>query len=283
MIAMEIREHPQGAQVCGLEHFNLEQIFDSGQCFRWQADGDGYLGVVNGSVLRVVPQADGFLADGLTVRQCREQLIPYFDLERDYCAICESLSRDPVMARASAFGSGLRILRQDPWEMVITFILSAANHIPRIKGIIERLCAAYGSPISYRRETYYSFPRAETLAALTPQELSCIRAGFRTDYLLDAARRVADGRLDLSLLAQLPYPEAKRLLLEIKGVGVKVADCILLFGAGQMEAFPIDTWMKKAISHFYGSAPFDPARFGTHQGIAQQYLFYYAREHKIAG
>ena len=94
--------------------------------------------------------------------------------------------------------------------------------------------------------------------------------------------RVADGRLDLSLLAQLPYPEAKRLLMEIKGVGVKVADCILLFGAGQMEAFPIDTWMKKAISHFYGSAPFDPARFGTHQGIAQQYLFYYARAHKIA-
>ena len=167
---------------------------------------------------------------------------------------------------------GIRILRQDRWETLCSFIISQNNNIPRIKGIIGRLCEAFGERI----DGGYAFPSADRIASLTEEQLAPIRSGFRARYILDAARRVTDGRTDLDAVSAMIYDDAKKYLMQIKGVGNKVADCVLLFGYGFFDAFPKDVWIKRVIEKYYGEN-FDESIFKPYGGIAQQYLFYSER------
>ncbi|MBQ9769516.1 MAG: DNA-3-methyladenine glycosylase 2 family protein [Clostridia bacterium] len=200
----------------------------------------------------------------------------YFDLDRDYGEIIEVISENEVLKAASGFAGGIRILRQDPWEALCSFIISQNNNIPRIKGIVERLCASFGEEI---KEGFYSFPTAEKIAALTLEDLAPLRSGFRAKYILDGAKRVASGEIDLDALKELALDEARQELMKIYGVGEKVADCTLLFGLSHIDAFPKDVWIKKAMAKLFdGSLPECAAPYA---GIAQQYIFHYARMTKL--
>lgn len=200
----------------------------------------------------------------------------YFDLDRDYEKIREKLNIDDFMRQATAYGAGIRILKQDKWEALCSFIISQNNHIPRIKKIVETLCTLFGEPIEFDGGLYYSFPTPERLSTLDESDLTPLRCGYRSDYILCAAKAVADGSLNLEALSRSSIPNARRELLKIRGVGNKVADCVLLFGLGMLDSFPVDVWMKRALSEHF-SPDFDPNVFSPYAGIAQQYIFHYVR------
>lgn len=181
----------------------------------------------------------------------------------------------PVLQEAAQYASGIRILRQDPWEALCSFILSQNNHIPRIRGMIARLCETLGDPLD--TGTDFDFPTPEKLAGCSPDDLAPIRAGFRTRYLLDAAQRVARGEVDLTACQTLPLPEARQMLQQIHGVGPKVAECILLYGCHRLEAFPLDVWMLRAMETWFPGQ--SAADFGPYAGVAQQLIFHYSRMH----
>jgi N-glycosylase/DNA lyase len=183
------------------------------------------------------------------------------------------------MTRAARFGTGIRILKQDKWEALCSFILSQCNNIPRIKQIVEKFCGLYGAPIAFSGDTYYTFPSAETTARLTAEDLAPLRAGYRAPYILEAARTVSDGSMDLEALAAGTPENALSALKKLSGVGDKVASCAVLFGLHMLDAFPVDTWMKKSIAENYKEG-LDPSVFSPYAGIAQQYMFYYTRSGK---
>lgn len=257
------------------DDFVPKHIFGCGQCFRWSQD---YIGVAGGHVARVVP-----LQDGVRVL-CDSNAFDtfwydYFDLSRDYTRIRETLKKDVRLHDAITFGRGIRILRQEPWEALCSFIISQCNHIPRIMSIIETLCQMFGNRIYFGDQEYFTFPSAERIAQCTLEDLAPLRAGYRTKYILSAAQRVADGAFDLQAVMQMATQDARRALLGLSGVGNKVADCVLLFGMGKTDAFPIDVWMKRAITEFLGNENDAGTSFGEVAGIAQQYLFHYIRNH----
>ncbi len=196
----------------------------------------------------------------------------YFDAETDYEAILNRFSEDGILRCAVSENRGLRILRQEPFETLITFILSQNNNIPRIRGLVERLCAAFGEP----NGSGYGFPTAERLARAEPSELEPIRAGFRTRYITDAAKKVAAGTVDLSEVGRADYETGKAMLRGIVGVGEKVADCVLLFAYHKTEAFPSDVWIKRVMAEYYKNGL--PECAAEEKGIAQQYLFEYFRK-----
>ena len=173
----------------------------------------------------------------------------------------------PILKDAAKNAPGIRILAQEPWEALCSFIISQNNNIPRIKGIISRLCETFGK----KSGESYTFPSAETLAVLEPDDLQNLRAGFRAGYIIDGARKVASGEIDLEALRNMPIETAREKLMTIRGVGPKVAECTLLYGLHRLEAFPIDTWIKKAMSTLYEGLK--PEDFGEYAGIAQQYIF----------
>lgn len=253
--------------------FILEQTLDCGQCFRFDQNADGvWQGIAFGK--RIVCYTSG--ED--TVLLCSKEDYTavwedFFDLKRDYSAVAASLSHDAEASSAAEIGRGIRILKQDKWETLISFIISQNNNIPRIKKIINSLCVLLGDPVEGGG---YSFPAAEKILSAGEEGLAPIRAGFRAKYILDAAQRVASGDIDLEGIASLSYEQAENELMRIKGVGKKVASCVLLFGYGFLSAFPIDVWVKRVIEKYY-DADFDPLSFGEYAGIAQQYLFYRER------
>lgn len=260
---------------------DLAQTLDCGQAFRWRPvlrpDGvEAWRGVCFGHVLTVW-EADGGFCFDCTQDEFDRIWFSYFDFQTDYAAIRASLTElHPVLRDAARFAPGIRILRQDPWEALCAFIISQNNNIPRIKGILDRLCALLGEPVPAGCETLYAFPAAERLAACTAEELQPLRAGFRAKYLIDAARRVASGEIDLEAVRQMPVSEARAALQTILGVGPKVADCVLLYGLHRTESFPMDVWMKRAMALLPGITP---EQLGEHAGVAQQYIFHYARMH----
>ena len=259
--------------VSDLKDFSLLETLDCGQCFRWMPDENGiWQGIAMGHYLRIRQLGEtDFLFMDTNMEQFKQIWEPYFDLNVDYGAIKTALAADPVMAQATQYAPGLRILRQDGWEALCTFIISQNNNIKRIRGIVERLCQCFGEPI----EGGYDFPTPPRLAEASLEDLAPLRSGFRAKYLLDAARKVAGGQVDLSRVPQLSYEEAQNYLQQIKGVGPKVADCALLFGFYRMEAFPMDVWMKRAMKSLYPEGL--PEAVQPYRGIAQQYLFHYAR------
>ena len=260
--------------------FDLAQTLDCGQAFRWRelpSEGDVTLweGAAFGKVLRLGQEGDRvwfFCGEEDAAQVWRS----YFDLEEDYEAKRLALSRmSPALAEAAAFAPGIRILRQEPWEALCSFIISQNNHIPRIKGIIDRLCGLLGEPIS--GTGWNAFPTPERLAACTPEDLAPLRAGFRAKYLVDAARKVVSRQVDLDLVARSPVEAGRQELQKIFGVGPKVAECALLYGFHKTECFPLDVWMKRAMATLLPGRK--PEEFGENAGLAQQYLFHYSRLH----
>lgn len=269
--------------------FDLEQTFDCGQCFRWEKENGGYFGVAKNRALLITKEANRFVLHGTTLDDFNEIWRDYFDLDRDYTKIKTTLQKDKVMKDAIAFGGGIRLLNQEPFECLISFIISASNNIPRIKKIINLLCENFGEKRTYLGRTFYTFPTAEKLSSLDLLDLGVIRAGFRDKYILSAAKAVACGMLDLEALKNSSLDYAKAELLKLFGVGTKVADCILLFSLNKYQSFPVDVWIKRIMEHCYFDkevpkdvvSAFAEQKFGEYSGFAQQYLFYWARENKI--
>lgn len=253
--------------------FQLPATLDCGQAFRWREKPDGkWEGVADGRYLQLERQGEDILLF------CRSEDIPfwrdYLDLDRDYAALWERFRRNPTLRKALDRCPGVRLLRQQPWETLCTFILSANNNIPRIKGIVERLCDGWGEPVA--GTGLRAFPSPERLAASSEEALAPLRAGWRTEYLLDAAQRVADGRLSLEEIKTLPTQKALERLQTVKGVGPKVARCVLLFGYGRVECVPMDVWMKRVMEKYYPRG--FPGYLREYGGIAQQVLFSYIRD-----
>lgn len=260
--------------LCSADEMDIEKTFECGQCFRWNRDDKGvYSGVAMGYGASLFNRDEN-----VYIRSCAPIGLwrNYFDLDRDYKTISETLRLSEYLSRCIDYGAGIRILRQEPWEALCSFIISQCNNIKRIKGIVERLCLDYGDKILFDGEQMYTFPTPQVLAGLNEEDLSSLRCGYRSEYVLSAARAVASGELDLNALISAPWEEAKKILMTLKGVGEKVANCVVLFGLHHMEAFPIDVWIKRALKEHF-PPKFDPRTLGEYAGLAQQYIFYYIR------
>lgn len=259
-----------------VKDLDLSQTLSCGQCFRWKEHPDGsFSGVVRGRYARVSSDGDRLILDGADEAD-RAMWFDYFDLGLDYAKVRQELSViHPTLAEAVRYAPGIRILDQEPFEALISFIISQNNNIKRITGIVDRLCERFGESIG--ADAPHAFPTAQRLAALSAYDLAPIRAGFRQRYIIDAARKVADGTIDLEQIRALPYDEARTELMQITGVGVKVADCVLLYGLHRLDGFPLDVWMKRAMAALFKGV--EPSNFGQYAGIAQQYIFHYARMH----
>ena len=255
-----------------LECFNLPLTLDCGQAFGWSESGGVWSGVAAGRYLELTQDSSSVVFKNTTAADF-EFWSGYFDFERDYAALLKGLESDAVLKSAVRSYYGIRILRQEPWEALCSFIISANNNIPRIKGIIARLRRAYGTQIAGEA---YSFPEPQTLAALCEEDLAVIRAGFRAKYILDAARRVASGELDLEAVKHMDVCTANEELKKVKGVGDKVAQCTLLYGFNMLDAFPVDVWVRRVMAQLYPDGL--PECAAGIRGVAQQYLFHYIRQ-----
>jgi N-glycosylase/DNA lyase len=252
------------------------KTFECGQCFRWNADENGvYTGVAGGRAASVTVR-DGQVYIKTTSEDFDTFWRDYFDLDLDYESIRLSFDAGDYLRECSDFGAGIRILHQDRWEALCSFIISQCNNIPRIKKIVETLCRCFGQAIEYDGEVFYTFPDAQTVAGLTESDLAPLRCGYRAAYIIGAAKAVASGEIDLDALAKADIDTAMKALLSLNGVGAKVANCAVLFGLGHMEAFPVDVWMKRALKEHF-PPDFDPKTLGPYAGLAQQYIFYFAR------
>lgn len=261
------------------DDFSAKKIFDCGQCFRWNENPDGsYTGVALGRAARVREDRGSVYITG-TIEDFETVWSDYFDFGSNYARRRKLCAVDDYMLAASEYGRGIRILNQDRWEALCSFIISQCNNIPRIKKIVETMSSLWGEGTELEGREYRAFPDAERVAALSERELEPLRSGYRAPYILNAARMVAEGRLDLEALSKLEYVEAKRRLMELPGIGEKVANCVVLFSLRMPSAFPIDVWIKKAIAEHYPNG-LDTSVFGENAGLAQQYMFYYQRDRK---
>ena len=274
--------------------FNLEHIFECGQCFRWNKQEDGsYIGVFKGNVLKIIQERENFIFTGTCNGNIEKIINEYFDLNRDYEEMKNKLKQiDESMANSIKYGEGIRLLNQDLWETIISFIISANNNIPRIKGIIERLSAKYGKEIKWEGKSYYTFPTPEELKDVSVEDYRKLGLGFRDIRLYETVHMVLDGKIDLEKIHEEKYTlKIREKLLELSGVGPKVADCILLFSTlKRIEVFPIDVWVRRVMNELYIKNPDENKvnkkeiervaneKFGNLAGIAQQYLFYWKRE-----
>lgn len=269
---MECIAFDKGVRVSPVRDLDLAETLDCGQSFRWEEYDGGFRGIAFGREVVMKLEGETLTIENSTPEDFESIWKDYLDLGLDYGEIRRGISElHPVLKEACAYAPGIRILRQEPWEALCTFIISQNNNIKRIKGIVSRLCENFGESIG----SGYGFPTAAALSRLAPDDLAPLRAGFRNKYIIDAAKKVAGGEVDLELCRTLPYEDARLELMKIKGVGVKVADCALLFGMHRIEAFPVDVWMKRALENLFpGMSPSD---FGDYAGIAQQYIFHYSR------
>ena len=265
------------------DFFDIIQTFDCGQTFRFEAISENTVeGVAHGRLLRLTQDGSCVIIN-CTLDEFEGVWKKYLSLDRDYSATNSFFTNgdDEVLKKAAVYGKGIRILRQDPWETLCSFIISQNNNIPRIKKIISALSQSFGEPFSFEDKTYYAFPSARALADAGQERIFDLKTGFRAKYIVDAAQKVSSGELDLDRIFALPTAEAMGELVKIKGVGPKVASCALLFGFDKTDAFPVDVWVKRVFNKYYPDG-FDPLSFGENAGIAQQYLFYYERWQNIS-
>ena len=277
-----------------IDSFVLKDIFECGQCFRWNLQEDrSYTGVFGENVLNVKQEKKSIIMEGLCKNDIKETIEEYFDLNRDYKQIKEKLAKiDQNMETSIKYGQGIRLLNQDLWETILSFIISANNNIPRIKGIIERLSQTYGNEIIWRGEKYYTFPSAKQLKNVTIKEYRDLGLGFRDKRLYETTQMIVNKQVDLEAMRKNPNTyEVKEQLLTLSGIGPKVADCILLFSTlKRLEVFPIDVWVRRVMNDLYIQEPNEnqvskkqieriaTEKFGNLAGLAQQYLFYWRRE-----
>lgn len=277
-----------------VKSFELKDIFECGQCFRWNEEEDGsYTGIFDQNVLNVKKEDNQIIFKGICQGDIKETAEKYFDMDRDYEKIKQQLSKiDSYMKESIEYGKGIRILNQDLWETIISFVISANNNIPRIKGIIERLSKSYGKEIQWNGKKYYTFPTPEELKDVTVEEYRKLGLGFRDIRLYETTKMILDKKVDLEKLEKNPNTlEVREQLLTLSGVGPKVADCILLFSTlKRFEVFPIDVWVRRVMNDLYIKNPDETKvskkqiekiateKFGNLAGMAQQYLFYWRRE-----
>ncbi len=277
-----------------INSFELKDIFDCGQCFRWNQQEDGsYTGIFGNNVISVKKQNNEITFEGICEKEIKETIENYFDLNRNYEEIKEQLSKiDENMKTSIEYGQGIRILNQDLWETIISFIISANNNIPRIKGIIERLSEKYGNEIEFNGKKYYTFPTPEQLKNVSVEEYRKLGLGFRDIRLYETTKMILEKQVDLEKMKQnLNTTEVRDELLKLSGVGPKVADCILLFSdLKRFEVFPIDVWVRRVMNDLYIKQEDETKvskkqiekiaqeKFGNLAGLAQQYLFYWRRE-----
>lgn len=253
--------------------FNLANTLDCGQCFRWvKGEDDTYTGVVHDILIQVSQTENEIIFHNTLKEDVISIWCNYFDLDTDYKQIHQELVFDEPIKTAINYAGGIRILRQPSFEALCSFIISQNNNIPRIKGCIDKLCKKFGTKIN---DEYYSFPTPQTLSKLEKEDMQDLSLGYRDEYILDCAKKVVDGEINLDEIAQMDIVSAREALRTIKGVGPKVAECALLFGFYRVEAFPIDTWIKKVLQYYYKDG--FPQQARPYAGIAQQYLFHYVR------
>lgn len=275
------------------ESFNLKDIFECGQCFRWNKQEDkSYTGVIKDGVLNVKQEKNKIIFKGMLDKGIIDVVNTYFDLNRNYEEIKNILKKiDTNMEKSIQAGYGIRILNQDLWETTISFIISANNNIPRIKGIIERLSKKYGNKIEYNRNIYYTFPTPRQLKDVSIEKYRELGLGFRDIRLYETTKMIYNEEIKLSSLEKMETKEAKDELLKLSGVGPKVADCILLFSTlKRFDVFPIDVWVRRVMNELYINNPNEEKvskkqieklakeKFGNLEGIAQQYLYYWRRD-----
>ena len=268
-----------------IKDFVPEHTFDCGQCFRWEKQPDGaYIGVANSQAVKI--SADG---DTVTIEGCRPEDYEkfwrrYLDADRDYSLIKSSLQVNETMKNAIEFGSGIRILRQDFFEALISFIISQRSSIPKIKSCVEKLCRLCGEEIEFDGKTYYSFPTEERIASLSEDDIRELGVGYRAPYILKAAQAVANGDIDTEFLEAADTPSARERLLTLYGVGDKVCDCVLLFSLGKYDLFPSDVWIKRVMAEEFetnDAKALGESLFKNYSGFAQQYLFYWRKYNNV--
>ncbi len=290
VILMKITENQNSVIIEQIKDFDPTHTFMCGQCFRWEPEEDGsYTGVAFSKVVNISCSGDTLVIKNITPDDFNSQWKHYLDLDTDYNTIKSQLSADANVKTAMDFGWGIKILNQEIFECLISFIISTQNAIPRIKKIVHTLSAMYGKRLEANGKTYYAFPTLEELSDITEADLAPLKAGYRAAYIVDAVAKLRSGQVNLSELKNMTYDQAKAQLMKIKGVGPKVADCVLLFSCGKKEAFPVDVWVKRTMQTLYLGENakeneirrFAGEHFGEFAGIAQQYLFYYARENKL--
>ena len=275
------------------DSFNLVHIFECGQCFRWNKEENGsYTGVFKNNVLNVKEEDGKIKFQGICDGRIEEAVKDYFDFDTDYTKIKETLSKvDKYLEESIEFGSGIRIVNQDLWEVLISFIISANNNIPRIKGIVEKLSKHYGKEIKFQGKTYYTFPTPEELSKASVEDLRKLGLGFRDKRVYETTQIIKNGGIELKEIEQMESTNQIREVLEqLPGVGPKVADCILLFGLKRFEVFPIDVWVRRVMNDLYIKNEDETkvnkkeienlakTKYANLAGIAQQYLFYWKRE-----
>lgn len=277
---MTVKQYNGYTEVSGVTDLSLRQTFNCGQCFRFDEDGDGYSGVAFGRYVRFMQPSPDILRIYCPRGDDAELWMRFLSLDVDYGAIKRDIAGhfgSGVMDEAIKYGGGIRILRQQPWEAVCSFIVSQNNNISRIKKIIAGLCRTCGEPADGADSTYYSFPTAEALYKKGVDGIFALKTGFRAKYIYDAASRVTDGRLDFDALVHSDTKTLVNGLRGVKGIGPKVASCAALFGFGRTEAFPVDVWIRRSLDRHFGGE-LDINSLGEYAGIAQQYLFYYERD-----
>lgn len=273
--------------------FEPNHVFDCGQCFRWEKQRDGsYTGIFNNNVLNVNKIDNDIIFKGICENNIKEVCTEYFDLARNYEDIKLELSKvDDNLKKSIDYGEGIRILNQDLWETIISFIISANNNIPRIKGIINRLSEKFGSKIEWDGDTYYTFPTVQQLARASVQDLRSLGLGFRDARVYETTKMILNKEVDLDKMYEEDTSKARERLLTLSGVGPKVADCILLFSKlKRFDVFPIDVWVRRVMNELYIKNEDETKvskkeienlakeKYGNLEGIAQQYLFYWKRE-----
>ncbi|MCY6355841.1 DNA-3-methyladenine glycosylase family protein [Clostridium sp. ZS2-4] len=283
-------EFENGVIIKDVKNFELSHVFDCGQCFRWKRQENGnYIGVAFGKVIEVEKRNNDIILYNTNEEEFKNIWCNYFDLYRDYDAIKEILSKDELLKKSVEFGWGIRLLQQQPFEIIISFIISANNRIPMIKKALNNMAEKWGKSIIYNDETYYTFPSIDDLKNCTIDEIKECGTGFRAQYIKNTIDGILKGDIDINYIKSLDDDMCHNELQKLSGVGPKVGDCIMLFSMNKYSAFPVDVWVKRAMQHFY-LAPdvslkkirvFGREKFGQLSGFAQQYLFYYARENKI--
>lgn len=270
---MKIKKDGSNLEVYNLDCINLDYTLDCGQSFRWEKENNIWSAVVYGKKISIEQRDRSTLIFYSTTEEDFEILWKnYFDLERDYSAIISRFENDKFLKKASEEYYGIRVLNQEPWEALCSFIISQNNNIPRIKGIIKRLCESFGEDLG---NGYFTFPSAEKLSTLTPEDLAPLRAGFRAKYIVDAAEKVTSGETNFEEILKNDISFGRESLMKICGVGPKVAECCLLYGLKKAEAFPVDVWVKRIMSELYENGL--PHCAYPEIGIAQQYLFHWRR------
>ncbi|MBE6774954.1 MAG: DNA-3-methyladenine glycosylase 2 family protein [Ruminococcaceae bacterium] len=273
---MKIKEQENDIILENIECFDVELSLFCGQAFRWEKNEDGsFTGTVRGKVLNISQNGSSVILKNTTKEDFQNIWLDYFDLERDYADICKRFEDDIYLKKARDEYYGIRVLNQEPWEALCSFIISQNNNIPRISGIIKRLCESFGEKID---ENNYSFPSYERLKNVSTEDLGVLRAGFRAKYIADAVQKLNSEEISLEEIKEMPIEQARQELMKIKGVGAKVAECTLLYGFGRKEAFPVDVWVKRIMAELYPDGL--PLCIKDVEGIAQQYLFHWRRNVK---